>query len=117
MILDSRICFFPSLALLFIPAAIFAAEPTGKVNFNRDVRPILSDNCFSCHGFDAKKRKGDLRLDVEEGAFKPNKDGVSALKPRDLAASEAWKRIVTMDEDDVMPPPDSHKKLTADQRD
>ena len=89
----------------------------GKVNFNRDVRPILSDNCFSCHGFDAKKRKADLRLDVADGAFKPNKEGVVAIKPGDAGASEVWKRIITTDEDDLMPPPDSHKKLTAEQRD
>jgi len=91
-----------------------AAE--SKLDFNRDIRPILSDNCFACHGFDAKKRKAGLRLDVPEGAYQPNKDGVVAVKPRDVNGSELWKRIVTSDADDLMPPADSHKKLTAAQR-
>jgi hypothetical protein len=84
-----------------------AAE--GPVQFNRDVRPILSDQCFSCHGFDAKKRKAGLRLDVAEGAYAANKDGRVAVKPGDLAGSELWRRLNTTDPDDVMPPPDSHK--------
>jgi hypothetical protein len=88
----------------------------GKIDFNRDVRPILSDNCFHCHGFDSKKRKAGLRLDVAEGAFKPDKEGVIAIKPRDLEGSEFWKRIVTTDSDELMPPPDTHKKLTEEQR-
>ena len=88
-----------------------------KLDFNRDIRPILSDKCFSCHGLDAKRRKGDLRLDTAEGAFKKDKDGVVAVKPGDVAGSELVKRILTTDADDLMPPPDSHKKLTAKQID
>ena len=102
----------PSLLL----ATLGVAEAAGPVQFNRDIRPILSDNCFSCHGFDAKHRKAGLRLDVPEGAFLPNKEGVVAIKPGDLKASEVWKRLETTDVDDVMPPPDSHKTLTAEQK-
>ena len=91
-----------------------AAAPR-KLDFNRDIRPILSDNCFACHGFDAKKRKADLRLDVAEGAFARSKEGVVAVKAGDPGASELIKRIITQDEDDLMPPPDSHKKLTPAQ--
>lgn len=93
-----------------------AAHGAGKVNFNRDVRPILSDNCFACHGFDAKERKAGLRLDVPEGAFKPGDGGEVPIKPGSPDASTIWQRIITTDADDLMPPPDSHKKLTPEQR-
>ncbi len=96
-------------------AGIASAADDGKLRFNQDVRPILSDKCFACHGFDAKKRKGDLRLDTPEGAFAVN-DGVQAIQPGDLAKSEFWKRINSTDEDDLMPPPESHKKLTPEEK-
>ena len=92
-------------------AAVAVAANDGKLRFNQDIRPILSDKCFACHGTDAKKRKGDRRLDTPEGATAVN-DGVQAIKPGDLANSEVWKRIITTNEDDVMPPPESHKKMT-----
>ncbi|MFM7817802.1 MAG: DUF1549 domain-containing protein, partial [Verrucomicrobiota bacterium] len=103
----------PLLVLGSVPG--FAAP--GTVQFNRDIRPLLSDNCFACHGFDAKKRKAGLRLDTPEGAFAPNKEGRVAIKPGDLAGSELWKRLQTTDPDDVMPPPETHKSLTAAQKD
>lgn len=103
----------PLLVLGSLPG--FAAP--GTVQFNRDIRPLLSDNCFACHGFDAKKRKAGLRLDTSEGAFAPNKEGRVAIKPGDLAGSELWKRLQTTDPDDVMPPPETHKSLTAAQKD
>lgn len=85
------------------------------LEFNRDVRPILSANCFACHGFDAKARKADLRLDVPEGAF-AERDGATAIKPGDLARSAVWERITSTDPDLVMPPPSSRKALTAAQK-
>eukprot|EP01031_Cornospumella_fuschlensis_P016440 gene16440-20093_t len=85
-----------------------------KLDFNRDIRPILSDNCFACHGLDAKKRKADLRLDTAEGALAIN-DGVQAVKPGDPTASALIQRIITTDPDEVMPPPESHKKITPQQ--
>ncbi|HAB16086.1 MAG TPA: hypothetical protein DCE44_06520 [Verrucomicrobiales bacterium] len=97
-------------------AVVLAAPAPDRVQFNRDIRPILSDNCFACHGFDAKHRKAGLRLDVAEGAFSPNKDGVIAIKPGNLAGSELWKRLLATDPDDVMPPPESHKTLTPEQK-
>ncbi len=106
----------PARALVlgvFGAVAVLAAP----VTFNRDIRPILSDNCFACHGFDAKKRKGGLRLDTAEGAFAPDKQGKVAIKPGDLAASELWRRVNATDVDDVMPPPDSHKELKPEQKD
>src|SRR5262245_46626218 len=91
---------------------IFAMAPplpaaVEKVGFNKDIRPILADKCFACHGFDSKQRKADLRLDLPEGAYREN-DGIIPIKPGDLAKSEVWTRITSTDEDEVMPPPKSH---------
>ncbi len=103
------------LFLLLLSAStviVTAAEPAATLSFNRDVRPILSDKCFACHGFDTKARKADRRLDTPEGAT-AEIDGVRAIVPGDLTKSEAWKRITTDDKDDVMPPAKSHKTLSA----
>lgn len=94
---------------------LFAPGVWAKLEFNRDIRPILSDKCFACHGFDAKTREGGLRLDTEEGAYSL-KDGVQAIKPGDLQGSEVWHRITHVDEDEVMPPPESNKSLTKEER-
>src|SRR5829696_855382 len=93
-------------AFTFIGTSL-AALPE-RISFNQHIRPILSDKCFACHGLDAKRRKADLRLDTAEGAYAEN-DGVRAIVPGDLAKSELWTRINSTDEDEVMPPPDSHK--------
>jgi hypothetical protein len=85
------------------------------LSFNRDVRPILSDNCFSCHGFDPKNRKAGRRLDTPDGATAEH-EGVRAIVPGDLAKSELWQRLNSTDNDDVMPPPKSHKTVTAAQK-
>lgn len=102
-----------ALIFLIVVSVASAAEP---LSFNRDIRPILSENCFACHGFDSKKREAELRLDTPEGAFTA-KEGTFPIKPRDLAKSEVWQRIITTDKDDLMPPPKSHKKLTQVQKD
>ena len=97
-------------------ALAWSAMADAKVSFNREIRPILSEQCFSCHGFDAKHRKADLRLDTREGALADN-DGVRAIIPGDPAKSELWKRLLSTDPEEVMPPPEAHKpKLTAKQR-
>src|SRR6266478_6706134 len=95
-----------ALAVLALTCAASAAP----VEYNRDVRPILSDKCFACHGFDEKAREAKLRLDVAESAY-AERDGTIPIKPGDLAKSEAWLRIVSDDAEEVMPPPKSHKKL------
>jgi mono/diheme cytochrome c family protein len=106
---------FQAFALAFLAlSTVGAAED--RMQFNRDIRPILSENCFACHGRDAKKREAKLRLDIAEGPFKPNDDGDIAITPGDLAKSEVWERINSTDKDDMMPPPKSHKTLTAAQR-
>jgi hypothetical protein len=85
------------------------------LDYNRDVRPILSENCFACHGFDEKARKGKLRLDLAESAY-AERNGLIRIKPGDPASSEVWLRITSKDEEEVMPPPDAHAKLTDAQK-
>lgn len=100
---------------LFDANFVFAAPPP-KLDFNRDIQPILSDNCYSCHGPDKETRKGGLRLDMEADA-KRAVDGVTAIVPGNAAASEAIKRILSTDPEEVMPTPKSKRKLTAQQKD
>jgi hypothetical protein len=99
----------------FALTSLHAAAPA-KIEFNRDVRPILSENCFACHGFDPKHREADLRLDTFDGATQ-DRDGSRGIVPGDLSKSDAWQRIISEDKDELMPPPKSHKPpLTARQR-
>src|SRR5687768_5967427 len=95
-----------------------APAPKGKpgIDFSRDIRPILSDNCFACHGPDDKERKAKLRLDVHEEALKPAKSGDYAIVPGDPKKSMLVERIMSEDEDEVMPPPKTKKKLSAQQK-
>ncbi|MFM7072224.1 MAG: c-type cytochrome domain-containing protein, partial [Planctomycetota bacterium] len=89
-----------------------AAEPAAEsLDFNRDIRPILSENCFYCHGQDANKRQADLRLDIRQTAV-----DAKAIVPRDLAASELIQRIRSTDPERQMPPPKSNRRLTDVQR-
>ena len=104
---------FPSLLLLLALTPQGFAAP----RYNRDVRPILSDNCFHCHGPDASHRKAGLRLDLRTEALKPAKSGKAAIVPGDTAASELVARLDATDPDDLMPPPEAHKTLTAAQKD
>src|ERR1700679_3547359 len=88
---------------VFVALAVTSGgRAAADLSFNRDVRPILSDKCFACHGFDPKARKADRRLDPPEGAT-AEIDGVRAIVPGDLKNSEAWARITSDDADDVMP--------------
>lgn len=97
--------------------ALIAMSPLqAAVDFNREVRPLLSDNCFACHGPDAAKQKGELRLDDRADALAPAKSGKPAIVPGKPDESELVKRIFTTDADDLMPPEESHKKLTPAQR-
>jgi hypothetical protein len=82
-----------------------------RLDFNRDVRPILSDKCFSCHGFDEKARQADLRLDVRESAVAEN-ESVAAIVPGKPNESELIRRIESGDDSERMPPPDSKKSLS-----
>ncbi len=96
-------------------AAPCAAATNDAIDFNRDIRPILAENCFACHGFDEHARKASLRLDAAEFAYAA-REGITPIVPGDVAASELWARINATDEDDVMPPRKSHRTLTAPQK-
>ena len=104
--------------LPLVPAALLAVGSacSGAPGFSRDVLPVLSDHCLPCHGPDAKSRKGGLRLDTSEGARAGGKSGRPAIVPGDPARSTLVERIQSSDPDDVMPPPSSHKPLSASQR-
>ncbi len=100
--------------VLQITLTVAAAAPEA-VRFNRDIRPILAEQCLSCHGFDAKHRKADLRLDTPEGATAP-RDPLPAITPGQPEQSAAWLRILSDDPDEVMPPPEAHRPPLSPQQ-
>src|ERR1700722_8427884 len=104
-----RSLLFSFIFLLSIAAPVTAQE---KIDFARDVLPILSDNCFRCHGPDEKARKGDLRLDRKEDALRSTSP---VIVPGKAATSEVIKRVISGDPEEMMPPPRANKKLTAKQ--
>ncbi|MEO6435935.1 MAG: DUF1549 domain-containing protein, partial [Tepidisphaeraceae bacterium] len=113
---------FAVVVVALCASTSWAAPDPARVEFNRDVRPILSDTCFKCHGRDANARQAELRLDMREEAVKL-RDGegdggekLTPIVPGDPAKSEAWRRITSKDPDDLMPPPDSHIVLSAKQK-
>ncbi|MCA8987903.1 MAG: DUF1553 domain-containing protein [Planctomycetaceae bacterium] len=102
------------ISLLCVVAALPVVNQTAaeeQVQFNRDIRPILSDNCFFCHGPDANHRQADLRLDLREEAIAAN-----AFVPGKPGEGTLLERIMSDDPEQIMPPPDSHKKLTPAQK-
>ena len=100
-----------SAAMALAAGRSSAAAADAAPDFNRDIRPILAENCFSCHGQDANKRQADLRLDDRAAAVESR-----ALVPGDPGASTALERVRSTDPDVVMPPPSSNRSLTADQK-
>jgi hypothetical protein len=101
-----------AVGLVVVAGLVARAAADDKVDYNRDVRPILSDHCFACHGPDKKQRKADLRLDVRDVAL-----AKGAIVPAKLDESELVARIVSTDPEEVMPPPTSRKPLSAAQVD
>ncbi len=107
---------FMLLAACCLSAAACAEEPA--VSFNRDVRPILSDRCYGCHGPDANKgRKAGLRLDELAGATKKLKSGDVAIVPGDVKKSAMVERLFSDDPEAIMPPPELHRPLSAAEKD
>ena len=95
-VVQRKLANFVFWSSVLLTLAVRGAEP---VRYNRDIRPILSDKCFFCHGFDEKKREAGLRLDVREGALKKN-----TIVPGKPEKSELLKRVTTKDAGDHMPP-------------
>lgn len=112
-----RLFAVPFLPLMVFSAGSLAAGAPAALEFQRDVRPILSNHCLACHGPDENARKGKLRLDLPEAALKPAKSGEPAIVPGKADASPFVARIFSGDEDEMMPPPHAKKPLTAAQKD
>ena len=97
--------FSPTRASVLVAACAVAAAADERVSFNRDVRPILSDKCFGCHGPDSANRQAGLRLDRQDHAVAELDSGARAIVPRAPDESELVARIESADDDLVMPPP------------
>src|SRR5688572_14485120 len=102
------------LPALFGALLCSRAATQETISFNLQVRPILSDRCWACHGPDENKRKAKLRLDTKEGAL-ASKDGKFIIKPGDPEASEVYKRLISSDPDEKMPPADSHLSVSSNE--
>ena len=98
-----------------VAALLQLAGAQSQVEFNRDIRPILAENCFACHGPDPGTREADMRLDTEAGFFTGVKDAPPVVVRGNPDESELYLRLITDDVDEIMPPPESHKKLDSAQ--
>lgn len=107
---------FATVWLFATTSSFVAAADPHPLAFNRDIRPILSENCFHCHGQDPAKREGKLRLDERESAIRP-RDDIAAIVPGKPDESEMIRRLASTDPTEQMPPPDSHKRVTPAQLD
>lgn len=105
------------MAMVGLAATAVHAADDDAIEFNRDIRPILSDKCFACHGPDSATREADLRLDIRDSAVAADDQGHAAITPGNPDASSLVQRIFAKDADDLMPPPDSHKTLTEREKD
>ena len=113
-----RMCLTLFAALLpnigFLTAAD-GAETASDTHFDRDIRPLLSAACFTCHGPDENKREGDLRLDVREGLLGNSSADTPIVAPGDAAGSELFKRLIHADPDQQMPPPEALRQLEPEE--
>ncbi|MBX3745765.1 MAG: DUF1553 domain-containing protein [Verrucomicrobiae bacterium] len=105
---------FPVAALSWL--ACLPVAPAEAIRFDRDIRPILVENCLACHGPDPATRKAGLRLDTREGVFEGGRRRDASVVPGDPEASPLWQRIETEDAADIMPPPDSLKALKPEEK-
>ena len=104
-----RLTLLGLVGLSFLPAR-------AEVSFNRDIRPIMSDTCFRCHGPDRSSRMANMRLDIREEALKPNRKGVAPIVPGDPEHSNIIHRIFAPSAAQIMPPAAIHKELTEAQK-
>lgn len=105
------------VAILFALVAFCQTDRGGceTVDYLRDIRPILSDNCYACHGPDEESREANLRLDSLDTILNEEDDEVRVIVPGDAAASTLIHRVYSKTDSEVMPPPESGKSLTSDQ--
>lgn len=109
-----RLVLAGAITIALAGSARCRAQGDGTVEWNRDIRPILAENCFSCHGPDQSQRKAKLRLDTKEGLFGTARHGTTVV-PGNGEQSELVRRILARGTDDLMPPPEANKTLTAAQ--
>src|SRR5690242_12821336 len=111
---------FPLVRVLIVAAICgdaFVAAAAEKLQYNRDIRPILSDRCFKCHGPDKGSRKASLRLDNAEDAYaERKKSGKHAIAPGNIGESLVCTKIFSSDRDEQMPPPESNLSLTLQEK-
>jgi len=100
-----------SAVLLLATAVCSAVQAQDSIQYNRDIRPILNDACFACHGPDSASRKGELRLDLRDAAVEKG-----AIAPGHADESEMIRRLLSDDPEEVMPPPELKKTLTPEQK-
>src|SRR5947208_11285740 len=109
----------PLAIVLYLSGPVHAAtsrsKPANAVDFNRDIRPILSENCYACHGPDQNKRKAGLRLDIRTNAISELKSGNIAVIPGKPSESKLVERVTSKDDDERMPPLKTGKHLTPAQ--
>src|SRR5579872_315326 len=104
-----------NLRLFVLLAGCFSSAGFGAIRFNRDIRPIMADTCFRCHGPDKSSRMAGMRLDIREEALKPLRDGSIPIVPGDPSRSAIIQRIFATNGRE-MPPPAIHKELTETQK-
>ncbi|MFN9603372.1 MAG: DUF1549 domain-containing protein, partial [Planctomycetota bacterium] len=107
---------FAALLVAIVACDDASSHAQDRIEFNRDIRPILSENCFQCHGPDERQRQGGVRLDRYESASQPGDSGKQAIRVDNPADSELLLRIVSEDSDLVMPPPETGKVLKPEQK-
>lgn len=105
-----------ALGQLLVTGGHAGEPPVAEISYNQQIRPLLSNTCYKCHGPDASERKSGLRLDVAETASAPADSGERAIVPGQPEKSEMVRRIFATDPDEVMPPPDNNKQLTPEDR-
>ena len=106
-------CYFPAVASLLIGSSLVSAEE--PIRFNRDIRPIIAEHCYHCHGPDPSSRKAGLRFDREESLFAARGDEVATVVRGKPDESPLYQRISSADPDEIMPPEKAHKPLSKEQ--
>lgn len=102
---SAKACALGTFVVLLVSSTSLSTARSADIDFHRDIRPILSAACFNCHGFDEESREADLRLDTADGA-------AAVFDSTELDENSAWQRLISKDEDEVMPPKDELRQLS-----